>query len=153
MANNVIKIYDNGGATADRYTVVYFQDHQEGRLYGSRGMSENPTHPQGIGAYTSAQDGTHLGKKIKFSKLPKPCQDLVLRDLCDFMHSELDAVLLSWAKHGAGQSVHLGMDFDPLHNKDDNKKLRAKLAALGWHEHLSTDRECVAYMAALGAVA
>ena len=75
--------YDNGGETRDRYTVVYLDqvENKFKRLYGARAMCSNPTSPQGIGCYTSAQPGRHLGKKISFSNLPVECQKLVLWDL------------------------------------------------------------------------
>ena len=42
------KIYDNGGETADRYTVVV-----GGSVYG---MSDEPFHPQGVNLYSGEQD-------------------------------------------------------------------------------------------------
>lgn len=77
-----VRFYDNGGKTADRYTAVYmgYPERQPG-VYAARGMSENPFHPQGFGQFTSAMPGRHLGKRIKFSQLPKDCQALVTQDL------------------------------------------------------------------------
>ncbi len=75
-----VRCYDNGGKTADRYTAVYM-DVDEGRgLYGARGMSEHPSHPQGVGMYCTAMPGRHLGKRIAFDQLPPDCQRLVLAD-------------------------------------------------------------------------
>ncbi len=78
-----IRIYDNGGKTADRYTVVYMDEPEGKGLYGARGMSEHPTHPQGIGMYCSAMPGKHLGNRIAFEDLPSDCQKVVLQDLKD----------------------------------------------------------------------
>lgn len=77
-----IKCYDNGGETADRYTVVYL-DQSERQLdtFGARGMSADPFHPQGYGMYCSAMIGPHLGKEIDFTDLPPDCQRLVKQDL------------------------------------------------------------------------
>ena len=76
-----IRIYDNGGETFDRYTVIYM-DTPEGRgLYGARGMSERPFHPQGFGMYCTAAPGRHLGRRIAFEALPQDCQRLVISDL------------------------------------------------------------------------
>ena len=76
-----IRCYDNGGATFDRYTVVFTRGK---RCY--LGMSENPFHPQGFGQHGEWRKGensidypiySHLGKKIKFVDLPKDCQKAV----------------------------------------------------------------------------
>lgn len=76
-----VRIYDNGGKTVDRYTVVYM-DCQEGRgLYGALGMSAQPFHPQGFGQHCTAMPGRHLGLRITFEELPQDCQRAVLRDL------------------------------------------------------------------------
>lgn len=76
-----VRIYDNGGKSFDRYTVVYMNDPEGNGCYGARGMSEHPTHPQGFGLYTSAMPGRHLGKRITFDQLPPDCQKVVLLDL------------------------------------------------------------------------
>ena len=90
MPNGVpknIRIYDNGGRSFDRYTVVYtgrFKG-RDGQCY-YLGMSHNPTHPQGFGQHGESQDiidkptYSHLGKKITFNELPKDCQELVVID-------------------------------------------------------------------------
>lgn len=76
-----IRIYDNGGKTFDRYTVVYMTEPEGRGLYGARGMSENPFDPQGFGQYCSAMPGRHLGRRISFDDLPQPCQRAVAMDL------------------------------------------------------------------------
>jgi len=75
----VIGVYDNGGKTADRYTVVYNQ--KSGGMHECLGMSENPSHPQGFGQHSTCQLGSHLGKKIKLTDLPEACQKVVKQDL------------------------------------------------------------------------
>lgn len=83
--NPKLRIYDNGGQSFDRYTAVYLSDVEretiDGPLYSARGMSENPTHPQGFGQMTSAMDGPHLGQRISIMQLPERCRELVLSDL------------------------------------------------------------------------
>ena len=76
-----VRIYDNGGETLDRYTAVYLDEpeYQPG-TFASRGMSEQPFHPQGFGQCCIAMPGKHLGKRIKFEQLPKDCQKLILQD-------------------------------------------------------------------------
>lgn len=84
--------YDNGGQTFDRYTVVYGFDkdfRNPGRVT-MRGMSENPTHPQGFGQLCEGVDGSHLGKPISFHHLPDACKAVVSRDLADYNEGEID---------------------------------------------------------------
>ena len=77
-----LAIYDNGGETVDRYTVVYLDiPERNSRLFPCVGMSENPFHPQGIGQHSTAMPGNHLGKKITWKDLPQDCQKVVLQDL------------------------------------------------------------------------
>lgn len=72
----MIKVYDNLGESFDRYTVLRtdWPYNRSGTLCQAFGMSDNPTHPQGFGQHTGAQDGPHLGKPIKFEELPSACQ-------------------------------------------------------------------------------
>lgn len=77
-----IKIYDNGGKSLDRYTVVYMDyPERQPNIYAARGMSERPFHPQGFGQHCTATPGRHLGNRIKFEQLPIDCQRLILQDL------------------------------------------------------------------------
>lgn len=76
-----IRVYDNGGKSFDRYTVVYMFEPESRGCYGARGMSKHPFSPQGFGCYTSAMPGRHLGKRIRLIDLPKDCIRLILQDL------------------------------------------------------------------------
>lgn len=81
--NHIKAIYDNGGKTFDRYTVVY-NSHDESydkQFWDCRCMSEHPAHPQGIGTYGTCMLGRHLGNKITFEELPDEVKEVVLRDL------------------------------------------------------------------------
>jgi len=62
-------IYDNGGKTADRYTIV-FSDRS------ALALSDNPEHPQGVSQIEPGpvKLGKHLGKSILFKDLPKNVQ-------------------------------------------------------------------------------
>lgn len=79
----ILKIYDNGGETFDRYTVYYdaFTDSKAARFHHCRCMSEHPCHPHGFGQYSDGTIGPHNGKEISFDDLPQECRDLVARDL------------------------------------------------------------------------
>jgi hypothetical protein len=94
MPNGVpryIRVYDNGGKTADRYTVVFTGNYRRktnlGFLYV--GMSENPFHPLGVGQHGDSNTPIdrprygHLGKMIKFDMLPEDCKNLVVSDYKD----------------------------------------------------------------------
>ncbi len=81
-------VWDNGGATCDRYTVFYkgrgsidWTPDGKTRLRACLGMSENPTHPQGFGQHCFGHPGRHNGRRIEFSDLPKECRELVNREL------------------------------------------------------------------------
>ena len=70
-----VKIYDNGGKTIDRYTLIT----PEGDVFG---FNENPYHPQGFCQYAGDFGNTlssyrHLGKPIKLEDLPEQAQDYV----------------------------------------------------------------------------
>lgn len=62
-----IVVYDNGGDTIDRYTVIIGKD--------AYGMCNNPLSPQGFNQYagevgTDIKLGSHLGKKVNPNSLP-----------------------------------------------------------------------------------
>lgn len=83
-----IRCYDNGGESADRYTVVFSgrYRYKTGGVFWYIGMSGAPFHPQGIGIHEANETLIdrptygHLGKKIQFKDLPDDCQKLVLND-------------------------------------------------------------------------
>lgn len=93
-----VRCYDNGGETADRYTVCF-----TGRAASADGdypylaMDSSPFHPQGFGQHGSTNDRPadvrpgawggvalgrkcHLGRRIAFADLPADCRRLVLSD-------------------------------------------------------------------------
>ena len=81
--DGLIKIYDNGGKSFDRYTAVYLNEptgFDGDRMFNARSMSANPSHPQGFGQMGSVIDGEHLGERIAFDALPIDCQSLVISD-------------------------------------------------------------------------
>jgi len=75
--------YDNGGKSADRYTVVYLDAPERSpKTYLCLGMNRLPFHPhQGICMLGSAMVGRHLGQRIPFAGLPDDCRKAVLQDL------------------------------------------------------------------------
>lgn len=78
MKTPSIRIYDNGGRSIDRYTVVFLDDPQDRpKLFGALAMNAYPFHPQGFGQYCTAMTGRHLGRRIDLKELPADCQRLV----------------------------------------------------------------------------
>ena len=77
---NII-IYDNGGKSYDRITVIFNDKKRvtkEGILYECIAASENGS---GLYLHSEAMKGRHLGKKIDFSKLSLPLQNKMLIEL------------------------------------------------------------------------
>ena len=72
---NIRGIYDNGGKTADRYTIITNNniDYPNGKSYKeSLSVGENPSN---FSQWGEAIEGRHLGKKIKFDQLPLNVQE------------------------------------------------------------------------------
>lgn len=82
--DTVLRCYDNGGRSADRYTIVpprWAKDYTkaDGRtpwLFEAIGCSAMPFYPQGIGMLVMAAPGPHLGRRIKWGNLPHDVQVL-----------------------------------------------------------------------------
>ena len=85
MTKSTLRIYDNGGKTFDRYTVVFMSRPYapNSPLREALAMSGNPYHPQGFGQFTSALPGRHLGKRIKPDALPNDCQNFLNQNAGD----------------------------------------------------------------------
>lgn len=92
MIMKIKAIYDNGGATADRYTVITdekstVQGIFTGNIltpwskpspsYLAFTFSDDCNMPNGVNMIVNIIPGSHLGKKIKFSQLPKRVQACV----------------------------------------------------------------------------
>jgi hypothetical protein len=77
-----IRVYDNGGKTLDRYTVVFTKKKINQRfLY--LGMNSSPFHgfgQHGESDFLIDRPGySHLGKKITFDALPDDCKKCVVQ--------------------------------------------------------------------------
>ena len=76
-----ISIYDNGGKSYDRITVIFNYRKRvtkDGVLYECIASSETES---GFYQHSEAMKGKHLGKKIDFSKLSLPLQNKLLIEL------------------------------------------------------------------------
>lgn len=85
----VLRCYDNGGKTFDRYTVVPPRWATEERenphgTFNAIGASEHPFHPQGFGQNCSAMPGKHLGKRVKWADLPTDVQKFARQSFPDY---------------------------------------------------------------------
>lgn len=85
----VLRCYDNGGKTFDRYTVVPPRWAKEERerhpgSFSAIGSSEHPFHPQGFGQTVSATPGPHLGKRVKWTDLPPDVQKFARQVFPDY---------------------------------------------------------------------
>lgn len=69
----IINIFDNGGETADRYTVA-FQTEAGPGVWTCLVLSANPESPQGISLFSTCKVGPHLGKRVKLHQLPENVQ-------------------------------------------------------------------------------
>ena len=78
---DIFKIYDNGGKTFDRYTVLtepwYF-----GKSCNAFGFSKNAKSPQGFNQEVGdVFEGAKLGKEIYFIELPDEVQEAIIERL------------------------------------------------------------------------
>ena len=77
-----IRVYDNQGESADRYTCVFTGRYKGGRIY--LGMSSKPYHPMGISMHGFSDDAidrpkyAHLGKKVSFDTLPEEVKTCIM---------------------------------------------------------------------------
>ena len=94
-----IRCYDNGGKTADRYTIIYTGNYNnigkpvrdfKAPIYYSAGMSHNPTNPQGVcfleesfGSPLDKPSYKRLGKKITYEMLPGDVKKVILKQYKD----------------------------------------------------------------------
>jgi len=85
--NAVKVIYDNGGKSLDRFTIVYNTNRisigsPKVKRWECFSSSYNPFHSQGVFQHGECVLGAHLGKEIQFSQLPRRVQKAVIAD-CD----------------------------------------------------------------------
>jgi hypothetical protein len=50
--NARVRVFDNAGATVDRYTVLISRTEKGAKVWDLYTMSENPKHPQGVNMYS-----------------------------------------------------------------------------------------------------
>lgn len=72
-----MRIYDNGGRTFDRYTIIL----SDGHCFG---MSKNALWPDGFNQYAGRLgvdiiEGRHLGRQVAYTKLPTDLKKAILQ--------------------------------------------------------------------------
>jgi len=85
----VLRIFDNGGKTCDRYTIMpprWAKDYREKAPgeFVALGANAFPFHPQGFGMHVSAMAGSHLGKRITWAALPVDVQRFARQSFPEF---------------------------------------------------------------------
>lgn len=77
--------YDDGGATADRYTIFprgrgwgSFLTNNSVRVRHALSLSQYPCHPWGISQWCECAPGRHLGERVSWSSLPANIQRHVI---------------------------------------------------------------------------
>jgi hypothetical protein len=76
------KVFDNGGETIDRYTVIgrkLFSKRKDGK-HDALYLSDDCNLPNGVSMYTEIRPSEVKGKRIKFLDLPEHVQKHVLSD-------------------------------------------------------------------------
>jgi arabinogalactan endo-1,4-beta-galactosidase len=84
----ILAVFDNGGKTFDRYTVVFEGVLEHSGSYEMLGLSYNPDWPQGFSqwsecVYNSADDNSHLGSPIAWEALPEHIREHIRTRLRD----------------------------------------------------------------------
>lgn len=91
-----VRCYDNGGATCDRYSIVFTgrYRHKTGGEFWDVSASALPTHPQGFYQHGGSErpidrpTSGHLGRRIPFAALPESVRACVLADYRDLWDLE-----------------------------------------------------------------
>lgn len=89
-----LRIYDNGGKSYDRYTMIpprwahSYREQNRFGLFEAIGASENPFHPQGFGQHVTATPGPHLGQRIHWDALPVDVQRFARQSFPEFCPAE-----------------------------------------------------------------
>lgn len=70
-----VRVFDNGGTTADRYSVLIQRTMSSRRVLDIYGMSGDPLSPAGINQFSHSaanpfRDFQHLGKRVQVQDLP-----------------------------------------------------------------------------------
>lgn len=76
----VLRCWDNGGRSADRFTIMppksagEYRESTNRLLMTALAANRFPYHPQGIGMVATAMAGPHLGRRVPWSALSPDVQ-------------------------------------------------------------------------------
>jgi hypothetical protein len=76
----IYKIFDNGGKTFDRYTILTKPFHF-GKSCNALGLSNNCDSPQGFSQMCDVYEGADIGKEISWEDLPENVKEHALSRL------------------------------------------------------------------------
>lgn len=80
-------IYDNGGKSYDRYTIIYKEvlKYENQNYFQYFACNENPCYPQGFGQHGELKEINRraLGKKIPFEVLPNAVKCYLINEILD----------------------------------------------------------------------
>lgn len=153
-----LRIYDNGGRTFDRFTIIpprwatdYRGDGAKnwGAWWGwaALGASEFPYSPGGFGQHVTATPGRHLGRRIGWDELPRGVRLFCYSALPEFV-PELETVArhfciaAQWADAEEGTSPRLAREalktargFAAAFIAEHPRKFRAAMECDGYGTH------------------
>lgn len=76
MPEEIISIWDNGGETQDRYTIMFDESQGNGAYLA---LDETPNSPQGFSQWgEGVEEGEHLGKEIDWTDLSEETQNHII---------------------------------------------------------------------------
>lgn len=90
LYGTTLRIYDNGGRSVDRYTIIpprwAGEDYRERAPFTWQAIAASgaPFHPQGFGMHVSAMPGPHLGKRLHWDALPADVQKFARQSFPEF---------------------------------------------------------------------
>lgn len=79
-----LRIWDNGGATMDRYTIVPPRWTKECREHRGWVCLFSGADPRGMSGRSIAEPGPHLGRRIHVDELPEAVRNLTMREWPQF---------------------------------------------------------------------
>lgn len=83
----VLRLYDNGGKTCDRYTVIpprWAAAYRAGAWWQAIAANAEPFHPQGFGQHVTAIPGAHVGRRVHWRELPADVQKFAQQSFPEF---------------------------------------------------------------------
>lgn len=104
-----VRIYDDGGKTIDRYTLIVPSANEPGKM-DMYGFNADPYHPQGFGQFGGSVwpmgSYSHLGKLVTIDELPEQAQRYVRETLTTPLPDGYGLPLpKTWGKRERGRKV------------------------------------------------